>query len=211
MELKFLGICICTLGFFAFVVWGCIDSWKRKRFKKFIISTLIVSIITIVGVVSLLALPWILIFVGIQLMPAPPRPVITYGEFPFRLEYEIYGRRYVIKDTLICEYAGIGSNEGIGKYNKWEGRLLSGSERVTLLKLNNDMEICYPIRSAEYYMGDLESGVSYNRDFSNASLFTKFKGGHEARLIEADELFTKYRIKIISWEYTKPIVQRYKK
>ncbi|WP_350339123.1 hypothetical protein [Paenibacillus polymyxa] len=58
------------------------------------------------AIVVYIALPWLLIFIGIQLELNPSRPEITYGKFPFRLEYEINGQRKVIQDTLICEYDG---------------------------------------------------------------------------------------------------------
>ncbi len=88
-------------------------------------------------------MPWLLLFIGIQLGPNPPRPEITYGEFPFRLEYEINGERKVIQDTLICKFDGFGSDEGRGKYRKWKTRLASGNERLTLLKVDETMEIYY--------------------------------------------------------------------
>ncbi|MEK4455904.1 hypothetical protein [Paenibacillus sp. FSL R10-2748] len=72
------------------------------------------------AIIAFIALPWLLIFIGIQLEPNPSHPEIAYGKFPFRLEYEINGQRKVIQDTLICEYDGIGSNEARGKYRKWK-------------------------------------------------------------------------------------------
>ncbi len=51
------------------------------------------------------------------------------GEFPFCLEYEIKGKRSVIQDTLICEYDGIGINEGQGKYREWKEHLASGKHK----------------------------------------------------------------------------------
>lgn len=77
-------------------------------------------------VVYFSVLPWAMIALGMLISPNPPRPEITYGEFPFSLEYEINGHRKVIEDTLIGEYDGIGMNEGIGKYRKWKWRLASG-------------------------------------------------------------------------------------
>ena len=52
-------------------------------------------------------------------------PEIRYGEFPFRLEYEINGERFVIEDTVICEFDGIGWNEAQGKFRKWKDYLLT--------------------------------------------------------------------------------------
>ena len=35
---------------------------------------------------------------------APPLPKITYGEFPYRLEYEIDNKCYIVEDVLIAEF-----------------------------------------------------------------------------------------------------------
>ncbi|MFA8307240.1 YdgA family protein, partial [Paenibacillus alvei] len=67
-------------------------------------KTQVILIISVALVICIVALPWILIYVGLQLQPDPPRPEITYGEFPFKLVYEINGERKVIQDTVICEY-----------------------------------------------------------------------------------------------------------
>lgn len=67
--------------------------------------------------------------------------VIRYGEFPFRLEYEINGRRELIEDTLIIKYKGIGIDEGRGKFRKWEDRLASGNKNITRSGLINEDEL----------------------------------------------------------------------
>ncbi|MCC3381765.1 hypothetical protein ACFQ5D_02480 [Paenibacillus farraposensis] len=157
------------------------------------------------AIIVFIALPWLLIFIGIQLEPNPPQPEITYGKFPFRLEYEINGQRKVIQDTLICEYDGIGSNEGQGKYRKWKERLASGNEKITLLKVNNTKEIYYSPGSANYYMGDLGDSRKYEHFFPDALLIEKNGIGTSNGIILADELLDKYHIKLISWDYTPPI------
>lgn len=158
-------------------------------------------------ILGLLILPWALLFIGIALSPAPPRPEITYGEFPFRLEYEINDERHVIEDTLICKYGGIGMNEAVGKYHKWKEKLASGNKRVTLLKISDNQEIYYPIGSADYYMGAYK-GVKDESAIYNASLYTTFKKGYSAELIDAEELFNKYNIKIISFDHAQPIANK---
>lgn len=85
-------------------------------------------------------MPWISIYLGIQSEPNSPSPTTKYGEFPFRLEYEIDGKRMVIQDTLICEYDGVGADEGRGKYRKWkQAKISSGEDRLTLLKLDEKL------------------------------------------------------------------------
>ncbi|WP_236290659.1 hypothetical protein [Paenibacillus allorhizoplanae] len=152
------------------------------------------------------ALPWILIFIGIHLGPNPPRPEITYGEFPFRLEYEINGERKVIQDTLICEFDGFGADEANGKYRKWKDRLASGNQRITLLKVDQTKEIYYSPGSPDYYMGDLKDTEGYRHGFPNALLIERRDGKFTSnRLIRADELLNKYHINLISWNPSPPI------
>lgn len=164
-----------------------------------------IPVLLVIVIVAYIALPWLFIFVGIWLEPNPPRPEIRYGEFPFRLEYEINGQRIVIEDTLICEYDGIGADEGRGKYRKWKQKLTSGNERITLLKVGDKKETYYHPGSAKYYMGDFDSPIEYQHRFPDANIFEKEGGITSNRLIRADQLLEQYNIKLISWDYTEPI------
>ncbi len=123
-----------------------------------------IKVLIIVGVPLLLALaiiayfvvlPWAMITTEIFFLPYPLKPEIKYGEFPFRLEYEIDGQRKVIEDNLVCEYDGIGMNEGQGKYRKWNERLTSGNQNILLLSVDNSKEIYYNPGPADYYMDDM--------------------------------------------------------
>jgi hypothetical protein len=177
-------------------------------------------VIALVALVSFFVIPWILIFAGIYISPSPPSPDITYAEFPFRLEYEINGQRKVVQDVLICEFVGIGMNEGTGKYREWKKRLASGSNKIQLLVnydkpgyVFNNMEtitqiIFYDPGPAWYYMGD---GDGYNHAFPDASFSEEYKdGGGAEGFIRADELEKLYNIKLISWEISEPITNYYK-
>lgn len=109
---------------------------------------------------------WIFLFTVIVFIwrtPAPPLPEITYGEFPFRLEYELNEELHVIEDTLIVEFDGFGMNEGIGRYRRWTSRLASGEDLVLLLEVSDNKQIFYFPGPANYYMGDRLNG--YNHTF----------------------------------------------
>lgn len=173
------------------------------------------SIMVLAAVVAVIAYvivwPWVMLGLGISLLPNQPKPEITYGEFPFRLEYEIHGKRKIIQDTLICEYDGIGSDEGRGKYRKWKQRLKSGDKRITLIKVNDVKEIYYPSGSTDYYMNDLGENESFNYIFPNAAFIEKNGEITHSGIIRANELFEKYKIKLISWEPSPPIKNTFKK
>jgi hypothetical protein len=170
-------------------------------------SVAIIVVIVFVAVIAYITVwPWLMIFLGNSLLPNPPRPEITYGEFPFRLEYEINGQRMVIQDTLICEYDGIGMDEGNGKYRNWKEHLASGNEKLVLLKVEGTKEIYYYPGSAQYYMGDMNEGVTYSHGFPKARYFEIYADGSTSDgIIQADELLNKYNIRLISWDYTPPI------
>ena len=60
-------------------------------------------------------------YIGSCQRPDPPRPEITYSEFPFRIEYEINGELVVIEDAVICEFDGFQPNwSGGDKTRKWK-------------------------------------------------------------------------------------------
>ncbi|WP_407872243.1 hypothetical protein [Paenibacillus sp. P36] len=161
-------------------------------------------LLLVVAFVAYLAFPWLLIFIGIQSKPNPPRPEITYGEFPFRLKYEINGNQKVIEDTLICEFDGFGADEGRGKYRKWKRKLASGNERITLLKVDSATEIYFTAGRTEYYMGDPYYANS-NSSFPNASVVKKEGAMSKDSFLKADELLKQYNIRLISWDVSPPI------
>lgn len=177
--------------------------------KKVLFLMIVVALLIILIIIAFFTLPWLGMYTGIQLMPNPPRPEIAYGEFPFRLEYEINGQQIVIQDTLICEYDGIGSNEAQGKYRKWKERLASGNQKILLLKIDDSKEIYYDPGHARYYMGDLEPNEKYNHNFPNAMIAEREGRIISNSIISADELLNKYNIKLISWKYSQPITNNF--
>jgi hypothetical protein len=164
----------------------------------------------LLGLIIFLNLPWLLLFIGIHSKPNPPHPEITYGEFPFRLEYEINGDRKVIEDTLICEFDGFGADEGRGKYRKWKQRLASGQKNVTLVRVNDSNEIYLFPGSAEYYMGDLDTDRN-DSSFPNALYIQKDGRFTSGGIIRADELLSKHHIKLISWNPSQPVKNTFSK
>lgn len=170
--------------------------------KKSIINV----IIAIILIVLFWSIPWILFGIAGQLSPNPPTPQTKYGEFPFSLVYEIDGEIIEAKDVLICEFDGFGFSEGSGeKYRKWKSHFKSGNTRITLLRAD-EIEIFFGPGAAAFYMGDPDyvfenptifPDASYTRDFDNQTV--------NAYIISADEMWEKYKIRLISWEAAEPI------
>ena len=177
---------------------------------------IIVPIIVIAILTIILIMPWLILMIGGFFLPNPNYPEITYGEFPICLEYEINGQYTKVEDVLICEFDGFGFNEGNGKFRKWKARLKSGNNRITLLK-NADIEICYfPVkddsRLSGVFMGDTEY---YSGDIDNTFPDAWYTGDFESRMVNeyiipADELWDKYKIKLLSWDTAPPIQNNFK-
>ncbi len=150
-------------------------------------------------------------------MPNPPEPEITYGEFPFTLTYELNGEITTYEDVIICEYAGVESLGTAGKERKWESRLKSGNERLTILDLRslkeeNDLrqiilELYFYYGNGAYYMGDTKD--SFARSAQDLDIieykYQTTKGEIYSGAYKADEAFEKYKIRLISWECAPPI------
>lgn len=115
----------------------------EKKIKLNFVKTVVIGFLMLV-VVLFTAFPFLginlSIYLDTLLQPNPPKPAIKYGEFPFKLEYELNGELIVIEDTLICEYDGI-KMVGGQKERSWTSRLASGGEdRIELLVLSDTEE-----------------------------------------------------------------------
>ena len=156
--------------------------------------------------VLIFAGPWLFIFIGGMLSPAPPKPAITYGEFPFKLVYELNGEEITVEDTVICEFDGFGWNEGSGKHREWK-RWLASNPKEDILLIDETNEIYVNIGSPEYYMG--EEG-DYTLNFWVFRIEIPPNGKVRWDILESeDELFKIYGIRIISYEFSDPIVNSF--
>ena len=163
----------------------------------------------------LFSLPWITISFS-----TIPIPQIQYGEFPFRLEYEINGQRVVVEDTVICEYDGIGIRHGVfgvptAKYIKWKQHLASNNNGydayILLLKISGNVGVYYFVGDVRFYMGIDDYSNEDMPYFHNGRIYSAaYIDQSGSTSIKADELLEKYGIKIISWEYSDPIVNTFK-
>ena len=83
-------------------------------------KVLLLVLAVLVAVIVLLELPWIMLAISSIFSKEPPKPKETYGEFPFKLVYEINDKQISVEDVLVIEYVGVGYNEAMGKYNRWK-------------------------------------------------------------------------------------------
>ena len=178
-------------------------------------------IIIPVVVLLVIAYPWLHSHVAILLSPDPPAPINTYGEFPFRIEYEIEGERFEIEDVLIVEYVGRGVDDMKGKYLKWDGRLASGNELgygLMSMLLGSTTEwrhgcsikvldgvpigngalggVYIDVGSAPYYLGYyVLDGYVPGAGFNNGQ-----------GILDEEALWERYGIRIVEAEFSEPMV-----
>ncbi len=201
--------------------------------KSFFKTIFILGIIIFL-IVFILGFPFTCIMIyPLLFAPDPAEPVIKYGEFPFRLEYEINGKKEVVQNTLVCELDGF-RRLGTGyKARRWKSYLKNNSIEwlrgknndeeleIVLLKIDEKTRISFLVGSSYYYMNDPEYGsslISYNLE-DDTQEFYMFPGanysideineeGNEILYrprISAKELWEKYKIKLLNWEHSKPI------
>ena len=195
-----------------------------EEYRLLVRFILFICICIFVVAFSIFVLPWLLIAV----IPIGDNteyvPEITYGEFPFKLVYEIEGKEFTIEDTLICKYNGYGKNEGTGKYIRWKTEFASGNKRIVLFEMSGlelsiskrldynaekasqyTTHVHYDVGAPEYYMGSATNKIEQLGSFPNARLFIEKKGKGSDLHITAQNLLDKYNIELISWDHAEPI------
>jgi hypothetical protein len=180
---------------------------------------ILLLILRFIFLIPLAVLMLIIISYIFIMMPrsAPPVPQITYGEFPFKLEYEVDDEHFVIEDTFISEFdRSIGGNGITPSGRRWNSGLLSGKSlnenenSDLLLKELEDISIIFSPGSSTYYMGDPDCNsircqpVIIIRNPANTSLLTYI------RPEDAHEILIEYGITLIDWKYTPPIENAFK-
>jgi len=161
----------------------------------------------------------IFVWLFVSCASSPPPPQITYGEFPFRFEYEINGERYIIEDTVIAEFDRSISGSATTRARRiWATSLERGNERRIVLKHDDTISISFSPGLAQYFMGDLHGG---DRLVQNPSIWAQPRiviraVNEEGRINlvairpdEAHEILAEHGILLISWERSEPIVNRF--
>lgn len=139
----------------------------------------------------------------------PKKPSVKHGEFPFCLTFECNGKVYEVKDTLVCDYGGFAANASRGIYRKWKSYLKSGKTRITLFR-NHKTEIFFTPNinnweAGAFYMGDNEIYDKINIPFPGAWYTDDLENGKNAYIISAEEMWEKYKVKLLNWEISPPV------
>ena len=111
--------------------------------KKFTLVVFIIISIIFGILMCVYLFPQVVMFIINKSGENPPQPQITYGEFPFWVEYEINGKIIKVEDIIICEYDGVGNGTD-GKFLKWKKRISStGEEDLLLISEENKKSILH--------------------------------------------------------------------
>ncbi len=165
-------------------------------------------------------------------IPNPRMPEVRHAKFPFRIELEYKGKRYVANDAVVCDYDGVGvAGYSTRKYRRWKESLTSGREyetaipMVVLLEIE-DFLLQYFTGEAEYYMDksylDLEDediykdGIPWSLEGPSIYIENKktvdqdglnfdFISTDEQQMPRLKEVLKNLGVKIISIEQTPPI------
>lgn len=196
--------------------------------KKKLLLLLALPVIFFAGIAIYVAAPWTLMYLyGTFVLPEPEQPQIEKESFPFTFVYERNGEEIVLKDTMICSYAG---SEWYGSENKksrtWGMELASGKDAVVLWEGENKhgkkQRLIYDVEPA-YLMGDVEEEEEYQQaeeeDFlypgmteawyrNSCLLLQTFDADGECteeKIIRKKKLLSKYGITIVRFECREPV------
>ena len=134
-----------------------------------------------------------------------PSPRVTEAEFPFEIVYEIDGEVITVNDVYVCEFDGFGWNENFGKHREWKGYVKStGKDHLVLLEDGN-LKFACGLGSAAYYMGDPSMAGADEFTPSIYYVRTYESGGVSSGVAGIEPLLEQYKIKLVSWNLSKPI------
>lgn len=138
------------------------------------------------------------------LTPDPPKPEITYAEFPFEVVYELDGETVTVNDIYVCEFDGFGWNEAVGKHREWKGYIKSTGAKELVLHDNGDLKFAVSVGSPEYYMDDPDCAYSENVP-KIYYIKQHASGGISSGLFDEEKMLQQYKLKLVSWTFSKPI------
>ncbi len=160
-----------------------------------------------------IVLSFVVVFGGITMLFLTKKsfePKIKQGEFPFSLTYKINGETIIADGTYVCAYDGIGWDTGRGFYRKWNGYVKeTGLENVLIFEDSKGKIFCR-VGNPEYYMGDNKK-LSWETNALNPPHLYEEKKVNDYIYRSVEEIRETYGIEIISWEFSEPIQNSFKK
>ncbi|MCL2407690.1 MAG: hypothetical protein FWC95_07145 [Defluviitaleaceae bacterium] len=145
-------------------------------------------------------------------------PVIEYGEFPFRIVYEIDGVQYEIEDTILASFIGINS-----RGRNWSSSFKSGrsQRRYDIFSTTvvpyafsrgrpiEEVTIWISFGEPDYYMGDRRGnrqGPRFMYTEMSIEGFILITSGE----ISKEQLYEYFDINVLEWSFSEPIRNRFR-
>ena len=147
--------------------------------------------------------------VGLSACVSQPKPQITEAEFPFTIVYELDGRVITINDAFVCEYDGVGWNENQGRHMQWKGYVKSTGKDYVFLLEDGNLKLACKVGTAAYYMGDPSMANAEEFTPSIYYIRTFESGGVSSGTAGIESILEEYKIKLISWELSKPVANSF--
>jgi len=160
----------------------------------------------------------------IYIRPSLPSPNITYGEFPFRVEYNLDGELHIIEDTIIAEFSHV-IRRGMKTPDRrvWRTSLASGDEMGInndqfLLLQDGELTIRFSPALGSCFMGDTGGGDSIAISNARGTGFViRYRNDCDCSRIsvnrysidEAAEPLRDHGIELISWDIAEPITNSF--
>ena len=181
----------------------------KKINLKGVISGYVAGVISGLLIAALVAGAFSGLFITI------PKPEIKEGEFDFALTYEVDGEEKRIEGTYVCKFEGT-SRELDGVSRDWTG-YIKDHEDFTEYEIKKTDEgvimVSLDIRP-EFFMSDPDYKLDENTDVYKPEPYLYITSGDESIEDPTNEIFFDYYegddVKIISFEYDKPIENEYK-
>lgn len=172
--------------------------------KHPIVTIALVLLFVLLTPIVIVSLPWVILLIFSVLEPNPPEPVITYGEFPFRLEYKIDGETVVIEDVIICEYCG--GSSAIGDNSRVWSKILKNNSNLVIFEDDN-VRISCDLGAPEYYMGDPEYRTS---EEPQEPYFYIYNKRPKSNPLNTQQLIELYKVELVDAKLSEPIENSFK-
>lgn len=175
-----------------------------------ILKKIVIILVSIIAVIILAPICFIFLFCMLTniIYPSPDVPVIKEAEFPFEIVYEKNGELVTVQDIYVCEYDGTYTHTG-GKSRCWDEYFKSGNEDALVVFNDDTTEIGISIGLAWYYMEDPNYSKKNGKMIPTAYKRIYKNGGVHGEPLSAEELYSEYGVKIISWKLSEPIENTY--
>ena len=144
-------------------------------------------------------------------------PVVTEGEFPIYLEYEMNGERYVIEDVVVCNFKKIDTTSI--RPSRWYSASLKYKSKRTIIsfeenteskltkgRINEESSVLLCIGDGGYYLGDPDEKdrgpyIGYHEVYKTEPKVTH----NRITKLTNEQLEEIFGIKIIKFEFSEPI------